>query len=296
MKLNQDTVWTIQNTEFKVLKTVEYLTKTHDIVPYEQIQKLNKDNMNLKNIVLDLCKSKFLRYENIPYLGYSLTTSGYDCLGIHTLRKNGLSILGDKIGIGKESDIYYGVFNGKNVAVKFHRLGRTSFRTVKNNRDYHGKRKHCSWFLLSKLSAEQEYKYMHMFYSIIDIPKPLDQNRHIIVMELLEDYVPLYKIKQINNLDKVYCQMMQSIETLLGNGYVHGDFNEFNIMINENEDIKIIDLPQCISVEHAKAKEYLQRDIEAVKTHFYKKYQYVNDYEPNTELNKDKMVKNELQT
>lgn len=280
MKLNQDTVWTVKNAEIKVLKAVEYLTKTHEIVPYEQIHKLNKDNLNLKNIVVDLCKSKFLRYENIPYLGYTLTTSGYDCLAIYTLRKNGLTALGDKIGIGKESDIFYGKYNDKDVALKFHRLGRTSFRTVKNNRDYHGKRKYCSWFLLSKLSAEQEYKYLQLFTDVIDTPKPIDQNRHIIVMELLDDCVPLYKLKEIQNLDKVYCQMMQGIEAFYANGYVHGDFNEFNIMINESEDIKVIDLPQCIKIDHAKAQEYLERDIEAVKTFFSKKFQYTNDYMP----------------
>ena len=42
-----------------------------------------------------------------------------------------------KIGVGKESDIYRCQNSDGNIVVlKLARLGRTSFRTVKKNRDY----------------------------------------------------------------------------------------------------------------------------------------------------------------
>lgn len=50
--------------------------------------------------------------------------------------------------------------NGEQYALKLHRLGRTSFRNLKNKRDYHKHRKNMSWLYLSRLSAMKEFAYM----------------------------------------------------------------------------------------------------------------------------------------
>lgn len=49
---------------------------------------------------------------------------------------------------------------GEQFALKLHRLGRTSFRKLKEKRDYHRHRKNTSWLYLSRLSAMKEYAYM----------------------------------------------------------------------------------------------------------------------------------------
>lgn len=49
---------------------------------------------------------------------------------------------------------------GSQFALKLHRLGRTSFRNLKNKRDYHKHRHKMSWLYLSRLSAMKEYAYM----------------------------------------------------------------------------------------------------------------------------------------
>ena len=65
---------------------------------------------------------------------------GYDYLVIKVFMKRRLvNKVGLKIGMGKESDIYVCSTDDPErptVIIKFARLGRTSFRTVKNNRDY----------------------------------------------------------------------------------------------------------------------------------------------------------------
>lgn len=43
--------------------------------------------------------------------------------------------------------------DGEVLALKLHRLGRTSFRAVKSKRDYLGKRSSFSWLYLSRLAA-----------------------------------------------------------------------------------------------------------------------------------------------
>ena len=40
------------------------------------------------------------------------------------------------------------------------RLGRTSFRRLKEKRDYHQYRKHTSWLYLSRLAATKEFAFM----------------------------------------------------------------------------------------------------------------------------------------
>jgi hypothetical protein len=46
------------------------------------------------------------------------------------------------------------------MALKLHRLGRTSFRAVKSKRDYLQHRQNYSWLYLSRLAALKEYAFM----------------------------------------------------------------------------------------------------------------------------------------
>lgn len=270
MRLNTDGVWTITSTHSRILAAVEVLSRNHEMVPLELIKTVSNVKCNLNQTLKDLCKLKFLRYGD----GYKLQFSGYDCLAIYTLRKRGLQVMGDRVGTGKESDIYYGKYNGQEVVLKFHRLGRTSFRSVKNLRNYHENRRYASWLYLSKLSCEREAAFMRRFESLA-VPRLLDSNRHVIVMEYLAEYTPLYQTSSFDR-DKVYNLMMDFLVDLYDLGYVHGDFNEFNIMVNERSEIKVIDFPQCLPVGDAKAAEYLKRDYEGVNCFFAKKLRYLN--------------------
>jgi RIO kinase 2 len=78
------------------------------------------------------------------YEGYRLTYGGYDFLAIRAMLKRGtITGVGRKFGVGKESDIYLATNEaGDELALKLHRLGRVSFRRVKEKRDYLGHRKH----------------------------------------------------------------------------------------------------------------------------------------------------------
>ena len=46
------------------------------------------------------------------------------------------------------------------LVLSFHRLGRNSFRKLKQKRDYLKHRKNASWLYLSRLAAVKEYAYM----------------------------------------------------------------------------------------------------------------------------------------
>ena len=163
--------------------------------------------------------------------------------------------------------------------IKFARLGRTSFRAVKSKRDYVKSQTHYNWLYLSRLSAQNEYKNMKGLYSHgFSVPRPYGYNRHAIIMEYVPSY-PLNKVEEIKDKNIVYHKMMDFIYKLGENGLIHGDFNEFNILLNINkpDEIVVIDFPQMISIHHSEAENYFKRDVQCVKNYFLKKFNLTFD-------------------
>jgi RIO kinase 2 len=87
---------------------------------------------------------------------------------------------------------------------KIHRLGRLSFRTIKSKRDYLRQGQSTSWMYMSRLAAQKEYAFMKVRARVqsdcalnslqvlhengFPVPKPIDQNRHCVVMELIDAF------------------------------------------------------------------------------------------------------------
>jgi RIO kinase 2 len=65
---------------------------------------------------------------------------------------------------------------------------------------------------------------------------------------------------------------MKLLIRLAEHGLVHGDFNEFNLMIDDDEKLTMIDFPQMVSTSHPNAKYYFERDVRCVQTYFTKHY------------------------
>lgn len=182
--------------------------------------------------------------------------------------------IGNQIGTGKESDVFIGTKeDGAAVAVKFHRLGRTSFRSIKRNRDYHKGRTHASWLYLSRLAALKEFAYMKvLFENGFPVPTPIDVNRHVVVMEHLAGYTTLVHINELKHPGKLYNTLMNLLVSLAECGLIHGDFNEFNLMIDGDENVVMIDFPQMVSIDHENADYYFDRDVQGVRTFFRKRF------------------------
>ena len=71
----------------------------------------------------------------------------------------------------------------------YFRLGRTSFRKLKEKRDYHKHRQRASWLYLSRLSATKEFAYMKALHDRgFPVPRPVDYSRHCVIMELVNGY------------------------------------------------------------------------------------------------------------
>jgi RIO kinase 2 len=57
---------------------------------------------------------------------------------------------------------------------------------------------------------------------------------------------------------------MELISRLAARGLIHCDFNEFNLLIDDEENLTLIDFPQMVSVSHANAEELFDRDVECI--------------------------------
>ena len=150
---------------------------------------------------------------------------------------------------------------------------------------------------MSRLAAMKEYAFMKALRENgFSVPEPISQNRHTIVMGLIDAF-PLRQIAKVPRPAQLYSELMDMILQLARYGLIHGDFNEFNLLIKEevdpeakgkapegeedDENIKLtpvlIDFPQMVSVDHVNAEMYFDRDVNCVKRFFKRKFHFVSD-------------------
>nr|XP_005284110.1 serine/threonine-protein kinase RIO2 [Chrysemys picta bellii] len=269
---------------FRVLTAVEMGMKNHEIVPASLIASIaSLKHGGCNKILRELVKHKLLAYERTKTVqGYRLTNGGYDYLALKTLSsRQVVNSVGNQMGVGKESDIYV-VANEEEqqLALKLHRLGRTSFRNLKNKRDYHKHRHKMSWLYLSRLAAMKEFAYMKALHDRkFPVPKPFDYNRHAVVMELISGY-PLCQVHQIEDPASVYSELMELIVKLANHGLIHGDFNEFNLLLDSEDQVTMIDFPQMVSTSHPNAEWYFDRDVKCIRDFFKKRFSYESELFP----------------
>ena len=143
-----------------------------------------------------------------------------------------------------------------------------------------------------------------------NVPEPVAQSRHTVVMELIDAF-PLRQIQSVPDPAGLYGELIDMILRLASFGLIHGDFNEFNILIKEigvssepgiaNGKVDngkapqkpetmfvgsraiptitpvMIDFPQMISIDHANAEMYFDRDVGCVKRFFERRFNFVSD-------------------
>lgn len=292
MKLDTSHMRYLTADDFKVLQAIEQGSRNHELVPTQMIHSIGglKSPSGTNRAIGDLAKLKLVaRLRNAKYDGFRLTYNGFDYLALKSmLNKNTLYSVGSIIGVGKESDIYsVSDPEGKQKVLKIHRLGRTSFRTVKNNRDYLKNRQTSNWMYLSRLAAHKEFEFMVTLYDNgFTVPQPFDYSRHSVMMEWIKG-IPMKHLRKHDNYKALYSNLMNFIVKLANHGLIHCDFNEFNIIIRDKEeavnhefDFVVIDFPQCVSIEHTDAKVYFDRDVESIRSFFQKKFRYYPEHDP----------------
>jgi RIO kinase 2 len=267
---------TLESKDFRILHVIEAAMAKHEYVPKELIAKYAKFNTEEATFRLNrLHKMRLIRQTRGPYIGYTLNYAGYDCLAINALVKAGvLESFGKPLGVGKEADVYDALNpNGERVAVKFNRLGRISFRQTRRKRDYAASMEYANWLFQSRLAAEKEFQALKLvFPKKVAVPEPISQNRHAIVMGMIEG-AELAEWRDIPKPKKVLKEILLNIrKAYLKASVIHADLSEYNVILKPDMHILIIDWPQYVTANHPNAKQLLTRDIKNILDYFKRKH------------------------
>jgi len=258
--------------DFHLLSGVEQGMRFSEWVAREKLPEFSRLTAEDVDYRLDRCERRGLvERKTIQYEGFRLTFEGYDALALHTFaERETIEGVGAPLGVGKESDVYE-VRSYKPLALKFHREGYTEFREVNREREYTADREHVSWMYTARKAAEREYGALEALYPDVSVPRPVDHNRHAVVMERIDGVelarTGLTDSQVVPVLDLVITEITRAYD----HGYVHADMSEYNVFVN-SEGVTVFDWPQAVPTDHENARSLLVRDVENVVGYFARKY------------------------
>ena len=226
-----------------MLQVIETGMSSREYVPKGQLQRYSKVPMDRIEFELSRLDKLGLIYRmQGGYVGYTMNFAGYDCLAINAFVKAGvLEAFGKPLGVGKEADVFDALDpKGTRVAVKFHRLGRVSFRQTRRKRGYMVDR--AGWLFQSRLAAEKEFEALGLVLKYgVSVPEPICQNRHAIVMGMIEGG-ELARWREIADPAKVLKEILINVRrAFLDAGVIHGDLSEYNVILQPDMRVLIID-------------------------------------------------------
>jgi len=272
----------IQTEEIQVLETIEEVAHRFEYVPLTTLEKrleLSVDDALF--LLTKLSKEKLVQRQTSPYLGYRISKAGYDVLALHALVTEDVIIsLGQPYGVGKEATVYRALDAQENeVAVKFLRWGRTSFRSVRRLRGVDDSAV-SSWAEFSKQAANREFQALRLMHRIKGhVPQPIAINRHILVMSKMTG-VLLRFVNELNNPQAVLTQILDQTHLAYHKAeIIHGDLSEYNVFVDEEDRTTIFDWPQWQPVTHPNAMWLLKRDITNILKYFKRKFRIQSDSE-----------------
>lgn len=267
----------LSDVDFKVLHIIEMNILRYEYIPLEVIEKLTGiPDVKISLVVDKLHKLKLVRTKRVGERRFvKLTYIGLDMLALHDLVVRGvIKAVGDKVGVGKESDAYEILtIGGEKAIAKFLRIGRTSFRRTKVARDWASDPRY-TWFIQSKIAAQREFLALKNVKSAGGhVPFPIDYSRHLVLIEYI-DGVELTSRPQLEDPLLIFKQVIDTVKVAYNVvGIVHGDLSEYNIMVSADGcNAYIIDWPQYVSRDDPRAEELLRRDVAYVSSFFKKIY------------------------
>jgi RIO kinase 2 len=262
----------LEQADFNLLSGVEQGMRFSEWVQRGKLPEfsgLTAENVEYR---VDRCLDEgLIERKTIQYEGYKLTPEGYDALALHTFaERETVEGVGASLGVGKESDVYE-VQSYKPMALKYHREGYTNFREVMKERDYTSDRDHVSWLYTARKAAEREYERLESLYPDVSVPRPVDHNRHAIVMEKMAGVELARTRVDSSQVVGVLDLILRELAAAYDAGFVHADMSEYNVFLAES-GVTVFDWPQAVPSTHANADEFLARDVDNIVGYFDRKY------------------------
>lgn len=260
----------LEKNDWKVLRALESSIEKGEFTPITYLaveSRLNEEEVEFRlrrPAAFDLVRS--------TPKGFALTWAGYDALALKGLvDKELISGMGMSIGVGKESDVFEVVSDkGENLAIKFYRIGRISFRDTTRKRAYRDS-SHHQWLMVSSAAAKREFEALQKLYPLdVAVPHAFARDRHAILMEKIEGPL-LVNLPEIPRASSILRKILLNVSKAYKGGLINSDLSEFNVLY-DGVSIFLIDWPQAVDVSHRNAETLLRRDVHNILSFFKRRH------------------------
>ncbi len=273
--------------DFKILKVCISSLKHHEVLTRNEIVNYSKLHGDIADFAISNLLEKKILVKTSNSKGYKMLSLGLDVYALKILvDRNVINAVGRPIGVGKESDVYEAFIENEKestAALKFYRIGRTSFTDTKRKRSLENKNPH-SWLLLNVEAAKKEYDILSSLEnSGVSIAKPIYRSLHCLILDKING-IRLSDISSLHDPQNVYQKIIEQIKACYKQGVINCDTSEYNIMINSKGDVVLIDWVQAVTASHPNSSYYLERDVKNVTRFFNRKFKL--DYDHRMEIKK----------
>lgn len=205
--------------------------------------------------------------------GFALTKEAVEAMALKDyVKKDLIFALGAIIAKGKESDVYEAVTEeGTRYALKFYKLGRTSFTKVRKKR-FREESDMRSWVTANYEAAEREYNALRRLEGISPaFPKVISYSRSTVLMEEVSGVRLSQRpyLADAEGAERTVLELMR--KAFVEAGLVNADLSEYNVL-TDGVRLWLIDWPQAVDRSHPNSAELLEHDVSAIVRFFKRAY------------------------
>jgi RIO kinase 1 len=198
---------------------------------------------------------------------------------LYRLASSGLiHALGGPISTGKEANVFHAIGSGgRELAIKIYRIRTSDFKAMHDYilGDYRFANVRRNKKDVVFAWTKKEFRNLtRACKARVRVPEPLKYRENILVMQFIGRSgvaCPLLKqaVESLENVEEVYNTTIEFMRRLYQDAnLIHADLSEYNILVDDRADPVFIDMGQSVPVQHLRAQEFLQRDVNNVVKFF----------------------------
>ena len=261
----------VKDEEWRALSGLEKASSTYGTADERMVSRLAKMPRERAAFALDSLERKGMASRRGG--GYALRQEGVELLALQEyVNRDLVAALGAIIAKGKESDVYEAYTEeGSLYALKFFKLGRTSFTRVRKKRFTEGPGIK-SWMAVNFEAARREYAALRKLEGRSRcFPKAYAYSRSTVLMEQVSGF-RLSERPELADPGGALRTVLEAMRAAyVGAGLVNGDLSEYNIL-TDGESLWLIDWPQSVERGHPNAGSLLEHDVSVVVKFFVRAY------------------------
>jgi RIO kinase 1 len=195
---------------------------------------------------------------------------------LHMMNTGAFDIFGGVVSTGKEANIFNALNkDGRYVAIKIYRLATSDFKSMHRYLAADPRFEGISNDKRAVISSWASREFRNLKRAVeagVPAPKPIDQERNVLVMEFLgKKGTPYPRMKDTcpKDPDKAFDSLINSVKLLYQKAkLVHSDLSEYNVLLAPKP--VLIDFSLGTDIRNPMADELLARDIEKLVKYFRK--------------------------